>query len=205
MNTYDPFTLDKLSEVLAERAKTLGASSFSIRDEIVSLDDALDTCGPLTWALVIHADAMTRLLGIAPQNATNTLPIICVVNPEAPFGSEAVLQPGTLPMSLTVNLLDSALEHAICLGMRAYNYAPSEWNKLPFNERIPSIEPYLQDLQENWVNQAGMLGNPAELLNAWPSLFDHDRLEALMRLDDQPTPEERHRNTSRALNFPSMR
>ncbi|ENA27017.1 hypothetical protein HMPREF1487_09496 [Pseudomonas sp. HPB0071] len=199
MYTYSPDSFEKLSELLVERARSLGASGFSIHNEVISLETSMDSCGPVTWALVLHADAMTRLAGIAPPNATNILPVTCVVNPAAPFGNEAISQPGALAMSVALNWLDSALEHAICLGMHAYNYSPAEWLNLPEAQRVVPLEPYITDLQENWITESTDNVAPNQLVDAWPQLYDHDRLEAIMS----------NRGTlgtsSRALNFPSLR
>lgn len=194
MNHYPVESFSKVSDLLESASQSHGANGFSIGDEVLPLHLAMHECGPVAWALILHADAIIKQTGLATGDTTNVLPFTCIVNPETPFGNQAVVQPGTLPMALGFNFLDAALEHCICLGMQTYGYTPEEWDKLPNDEKVIPIEPYFADLKERWITEVNESGTPAERLQAWPTLLDRKSLSH----GGTPQPQ------SQVLTFPSM-
>lgn len=202
MNAYSSTSYDKVAEILETRAAQLGCLAFSLKDEPIPADIALDSAGPLTWALVIHAGAIAQLAGIARPTETNALPLIVTTNEEAPFGNETRVQAGRLPMSLTMNLLDSALEHAICTGMRQLGYKPSEWDALPDEIKVIPLEPYFVDLQQSWVTEALELGDTRDQVLNWPTLMDRETLETFG--PDRAPEADQGVNRSRILKMSSL-
>ncbi|CAM5353895.1 hypothetical protein SSTU70S_05487 [Stutzerimonas stutzeri] len=190
---------EQVSTVLAQRGLARNVTAFSLGEDIVSLETAMHECGPMAWALILHADALTRLCGLA-TSSISILPVTCVVNSDAPFGNQAIIQAGFMPMSMTMNFLDAALEHAICLGMQHYGYSPSTWEELPMEQRIIPIEPYFHDLKENWITDAIESGDPAAQVSTWPALIDDELLEAMMNSERASLG-----SGSRVLQFPSIR
>lgn len=186
MNTYPESIRDfeLITRLLMSRAEQLGATAFSMRGEFVTNDIAMDRHGPVVWALILHADALSRLSGFSPAY-TNLLPFTCVVSEESPYGNEAILQPSLLPISMGLAYLDSALEHAVCLGMRDYDYSPSEWFDLPAEERVIPLEPYFEDLEASWVTDVTAGSATPEQIAQWPQLLNHERLEQQMLASSQ--------------------
>jgi hypothetical protein len=171
MNLYPERSYEQLAEVLERRSVEMGCLAFSMRDEPMPAEFTMDGASPVCWALVLHANAIAQLTGLASDTA--------------PFGNELKLQPGRLPMSMCLNLMDAALEHAICLGMRHHGYKPSEWDALPDENKVIPIEPYLADLQDNWVTQTLEEGDIREQVANWPALVDRASLEAMTNELDQ--------------------
>lgn len=196
MNHYPADSFSKVSALLESASQTHGANGFSVGDEVLPLHLAMDEFGPIAWALILHADAITKQTGLTTADTTNLLPFTCIVNPESDFGNQAVIQPGKLPMSVAFSFLDSALEHCICLGMQKYGYTPEEWDQLPPEEKVIPIEPYFADLKQNWINEVNETGTPAERLEAWPTLLDRNTLTSGL---NQSAPQ------SQVLTFPSAR
>ena len=170
MPAYDPSSYTNVAKVLEHRAESMGCLAFSYRDQVFSTDIALDSMGPISWALVLQANAIAALTGMAKPNETGHLPLVVATNAEAPFGNEVKVQNGKLPMSFTVNLLDASLEHAVTLGIRALGYDWAEWNELPENQRVIPLEPYFHDLQATWVTDELESGQLKQQLEHWPTL-----------------------------------
>lgn len=195
MNTYQEGSFQKISDMLEITSQRHGANGFSIGEEVLPLALALDECGPVTWALVMHAEAIAKQSGLGSHDQTNLLPFTCTVNEQTPFGNQAIMQPGHLPLSLALTFLDAALEHSIALGMQHYGYSASEWQKLDENQKVIPIEPYLANLQQTWLSDVHETGTPAERFVAWPRLLDTKQVNGQPEADQQ----------SKVLNFPSMR
>lgn len=194
-------SMEKLTNLLIVRAREHGAMGFSLHGEVVPLANALDPIGPVTWAIILHADALSRLAGMKSKTgAPAILPVTCGVSEESPFGNLAAEQVGNIPFALCAALLDSALEHAVCVGMQHYGYTPAGWEALEENEKVIPIEPYFADLQANWITEALESGDPMQIVNAWPSLMDREMLESMAN-------ENRNHlgNGSRVLTLPSIR
>lgn len=194
-------TLDRLTDLLAHRAYEMGCSAFSLRDQVLSLETALDASGPVPWALVIHADAICRAAGLAGPNETGVLPFYTSVNKDAPFGNEIRLQAGKIPRSLATNLLDASLEHAICVGVNHFNMTPSQWDQLDSSERTIPLEPYIADLQAHWVTPEMESGDIRQQVYHWPLLLNRESLETM-----KPglLTGESNINRSQLLGFPEM-
>src|SRR5690606_3265773 len=129
-------SFEKISAILQSSSRSLGANGFSVGDEVLPLELAMDEAGPVVWALILHADQIAQQAGISGADSTNTLPYNVIVNPEAPFGNQAIIQPGKLPMSVAYTFLDAALEHCICIGMKSYGYSPDQWDQLQPEEKV---------------------------------------------------------------------
>lgn len=196
MNHYPAETFSKISDLLEMSSQHHGANCFSIGDEVLPLTLAMDECGPIAWALILHSDAIVKQAGIATSDSTNILPFTCIVNPDTPFGNQAIVQPGKLPLSVGYAFLDAALEHCVCLGLQHYGYTPEEWDQLPPEEKVIPIEPYFVDLKENWITDINENGSPTERLDAWPTLLDRNILTHGMSQSAQQ---------SQVLSFPSAR
>jgi len=179
MHIYSAATFDNVTEVLTQQAYLHGCCAFSVRDEPVLPDTALDMAGPLTWALIIHANALAMLAGLAAPNELNALPMMVGTNPDAPFGNEAQIQPGRLPMSIALNLLDAALEHAICLGMHEQGFTPDEWDELPDDHKLIPLEPYLADLSQNWITESMDQADHWAQVQNWPQLINRETLKTM--------------------------
>lgn len=188
MKIYPRGTLELLSEVLVARAKELGAEAFAIQDEILESEAALDPAGPLVWAMCIHAVALTQLSELTPVG-TNALPFAMVADTDAPFGTNLVLQPGSISMLNAALLMDSALEHCVCLGMRSYGFAPSQWANLPYHEKVIPLESYMEDLAQ-WTDAADSLGNRVSMALTFPRLTTRQDLEQLMTPSPHHSPEQ---------------
>ncbi|KKN80600.1 hypothetical protein LCGC14_0328190 [marine sediment metagenome] len=178
MNTYSDGAMHHVTDVLESRAAEMGCLAFSLKDEPIPADVAMEASGPLLWALVLHSTAIAQLSGASKPNEVNFLPLTIASEPDAPYGSEARIQQGRLPMALALNLLDAALEHAICVGMHNLGYKPSEWDQLPENERVIPLEPYFADLQTSWVTEALEQGDTKDQILNWPTLLDFQTLES---------------------------
>lgn len=199
MPTYPDNSFEKISAVLAERSVELGASYYSLKGEVITLDVAFDPVGPVTWALILHADALARLTGLS-EPGLNSLPLTTIVNRESPYGNQAVLQDSGLPLSIALNFLDAALEHAIALGIRSYNYTLDEWAALPKSNHLIPIEPYFEDLKKSWITESLLESDKAvDKIVAWPQL---SLVNSLNSVQMQPTIEPA---PSSVLNIPSMR
>lgn len=196
MNHYPTESFSKVSALLEYSSRSHGANGFSVGEEVLALELAMDESGPIAWALILHADAIARQAGISELDSTNTLPFTCIVNPEAPFGNQAIVQPGKMPMSVGFTFLDSALEHCICLGMKNYGYTPEEWDQLPPEEKVIPLEPYIADLKENWITEVNERGSLAQRVQAWPTLLDRSQLSSMQNKQPQQ---------SQVLKFPSAR
>ena len=188
MKSYPPGTMELLSELLVARAKEFGAEAFAIESEILDSAAALDPAGPLLWAMCIHAVALSQISAIAGYGS-NPLPFTPVEDPSAPFNMNLELQPGSLSMVKAVLLMDSALEHCVCLGVRSYGYTPSQWADLPFHEKVIPVEGYLADLQQ-WTDAAENLGNRVTTALTFPRLTTRQDLEQLMTPSQRHSPEE---------------
>ncbi|MBA1280416.1 hypothetical protein [Stutzerimonas stutzeri] len=196
MNQYPIESFSKVSALLKQSSRSLGANGFSVGEEVLPLELAMDEAGPIVWALILHAEAIARETGISGANSTNTLPFTCIVNHDAPFGNEAIIQPGKLPMSVAYAFLDSALEHCLCVGMMSYGYTRDEWDALPAEEKVVPIEPYLNDLKENWVTDLDESASLAVRVQARPVLLDRNQMNV--------APSKRPAQ-SQVLKFPSVR
>lgn len=195
MNNYPIDSFDKISALLQSSCRNLGANGFSVGDEVLSLDLAMDDAGPVVWALILHADQLVQQTGISETNSTNTLPFNVIVNPEAPFGNQAIVQTGKLPMSLGYTFLDAALEHCICIGMKHYGYRPEQWDQLEPEEKVIPLEPYIADLKEHWITDLDPSAPISERVQARPLLLDLKTLSS-----EQPSKSIQ----SKVLKFPSI-
>lgn len=198
MPDYSTQSFEKISQILAQLSIQHGATAYSLQNDIIPLDIAMDAVGPMTWALTLHADVMARLANIS-SGGVNLLPVTCVQNADTPYGNQAMLQSGKIPISMTLNFLDAALEHCISLGIREMGYTAEEWLALEPGYQVIPIEPYFMDLKTNWVTTV-MEGNDlGAILNAWPRLFEVELLVAPS--DDLNADPE----ASTPISFPSMR
>lgn len=198
MNNYPDDSFETVSLVLERSAHRLGVVAFSAQDEYLPLHVAFDSAGPMSWALTLHATAMYQLANNTSDEPSSILPFGVTSSDTAPFGSEVVIQPAKLPISTALFYMDAALEHAICIGMRDLGYSPSEWAELPQEQKVVGIEPYLNDLRDNWMTEAIERGGIVEQINAWPSALNQETLEHLMH--QEPAQEASH-----VLRFPSAR
>lgn len=201
-----PFdTFRRFSEVLEFRAGQMGAKAFSLGSEIVNAAVAVDEAGPLTWALAIHADALARLGGLSPHGA-NMLPFTMVEDDSSPYGNLCVMQDGSINASKGMALLDSALEHCICVGMKDLGYTPEEWLALPSHQQVIPIEPYLENLQTQWVTEALESNDRVQLVINLPNLYTKTLLQQTMLDQRMGTVEQPEKpQISRAVSFGSMR
>jgi hypothetical protein len=178
MNQYKEDSLDQLTDLLAYRALEMGCVAFSYKSEVFTSYLALQPAGPLLWSLALHANALAAMTNLARPNEVGVLPFQCASNPDAPFKCEVVLQRSTLPFAMAMNFIDSALEHAIGLGIKSLGYKPSEWNSdVQAESRVIPLEPYLADLQQNWANEDMESGDIRKQLLCWPVLTDLEALE----------------------------
>lgn len=198
MPDYSNQSFEKISELLKHLSIQRGATAYALQDQIIPLDTAMDAIGPMTWALIMHADALARLTSLS-TGGVNVLPITCVLNPETPYGNQAVVQSGSLPMSMAMQFLDAALEHAIALGINHFGYSASEWMALDPSYQVIPIEPYFHDLKTNWITETMESGNLAEIIDAWPRLQEVGLITAPSE-DQSP-----NHNASGVINFPAMR
>ncbi|WP_122378166.1 hypothetical protein [Pseudomonas cannabina] len=199
MPTYSDNAFEKVSHLLSLRSEELGATAYSLNDEVVPLAVAMDPVGPMTWALILHADAMARLTGYSVAGL-NALPFTCVENPEAPYGNQGIIQPGSIPLSIGLSFLDTALEHAIALGIKDLGYSLDEWRDLPADHQVIPIEPFFQDLKTNWINETLESGELANQIIAWPRLALVDHLQS-----PNPAQGAQLDGPSSVISFPSMR
>jgi len=200
LNRYPDDAFEKISALLQRSACGLGANGFSVRDQAITLNVALDSAGPLAWAFTLHCHALRQMLDPTSQSfALNDFPIIAVKSDQAPFGNEVVIQDSTLSLSAALFYLDTAMEHCICLGMQELGYSPSEWDGLPEEQKIVPVNPYFMDLQNNWISEALENGGLAEQVSSWPMLYDRRTLEYQMSL----TPS--HGEVSRVFQYPTAR
>ena len=198
-------SFQRYSAILEARAAEMGAKAFLLGEEVITADVAVDEAGPLTWALAIHADVIGRLLGISPVGA-NMLPFTMIEDESSPYGNLCVLQKGSIPESFGIQILDAALEHCICTGMRELGYTPEEWMQLPPNQLVISIEPYFNDLQNQWVTDALESNDKAQIVLNLPKLVTRDTLQQQMLSERMATGEATDKPTqSRAITFSSMR
>lgn len=201
MNSYPLSSFDNITAILAYRAAEMGCAAFTLKEEPIELDVALDAAGPMTWALMLHAKALAELSGKCSPSETNALPIVMIPSDSAPLGNEAVITEGRMTMALTLNLLDASLEHAICMGMRHYGYTPEEWDELPYENKVIPIENYLADLQANWITDELEHGDAQTQVAHWPMLMDRASLTQALEQDMNDAP---GINRSRALKLPSL-
>lgn len=202
---YSADSFSKISAVLEARAAEFGANAFCLGKEIIEADVALDEAGPLTWALTIHADALARMGGISkPQS--NMLPFTMKQDPDSPYGNLCVLQKGGIPMSMAYAFLDAALEHCVCTAMHAYDKTPQEWLDMPFHQRVVPIEPYFEDLQQNWVSDAMESTERSSWAINFPNLMTTKVLEQILLQEraqnEHPTEKQ---TVSRPVSFGSMK
>ena len=196
MNHYPAESFSKISELLEHSCRRHGAHGFSIGEGILDLSAAMCEVGPIAWALVIHADAIAKQAGVADQSSSNALPFTCIDNPQTPFGNQAIVQPGKVPLSVAVAFLDAALEHAVCLGIHSYGYSLEEWGELPDDQKVIPLEPYLSNLRSMWVNDVMERGTLAERVQARPTLIDRNNFHMLAQPRTHQSP---------VLSFPSAR
>ena len=201
MSHSEVLILDRLTGVLANRAYEMGCSAFSLGDQVLPLETALDAAGPVPWALVIHADAICVAAGLAAANEMGVLPFYASINQDAPFGNELRLQRGKIPRCLATNLLDASLEHAICVGMHHFNMTPSQWDQLDSSERTIPLEPYIADLQARWVTPEMESGDIRQQVYHWPLLLSRESFDSM-----KPGLHagESNINRSQLLGFPQM-
>ena len=199
MHQYPGDSFSKVSAMLEMAAYHHGAIAFSVDERVWPLSAALDSAGPLTWALLLHSYALLNLIE-SNQNTggMDGLPLTIVDDEDAPLGKDVMLQPGGKPMAYTIYLLDSCLEHCIHVGMRDLGYSPQEWSALPEEQKIIPMMPYFADLQNRWINERLETGSAAERVQVWPHLLDAETLQHEMK--HQPTEEQSH-----VLRFPSAR
>lgn len=173
MNHYTEEALDLITGLLVHRANEMGCKGFSFKEEAFTSYLALQPAGPLLWALSLHASALTAMTGLAKPNEVGALPFFTTENPEAPFHCEVLLQGSDMPMAKAMLFIDSALEHAIAIGIRSLGYSHSQWmNEVADESKIIPMEPYLADLQQNWANVAMESGDVRQQLTNWPVLAD---------------------------------
>lgn len=202
--SYPGPTFELISQVLVQRAASLGANAFAVRDEVIEADLAVDDIGPLTWALAIHADALARMGGHSTAQH-NRLPFTMIENPDSPFGNQCVIKEGEVAMAIAFQYLDAALEHCICMAMKHFSMLPSEWDALPYNEKVIPIEPYIEDLQKNWVSDLLESNERSALAINFPVLFtrsileEHTANERMQQAHTEPKP-----SISRPVSFGSM-
>jgi len=200
---YDTFS--RFSEVLELRASQMGAKAFSLGSEIVTAAAAVDEAGPLTWALAIHADALARLGGLSPHGA-NMLPFTMVEDDSSPYGNLCVMQSGSINASKGMALLDSALEHCICIGMKDLGFTPEEWLALPNHMQVIPIESYFENLQTQWITEALESNDRVQLVINLPNLYTKALLQQTMLDERMGTVEQPEKpQISRAVSFGSMR
>lgn len=198
MYEYPPDSFQRVSVLLERSAFSLGATAITLSGAVYPLHIAMDEAGPLAWALTHHAAALATMSGIPAAAPSNLLPFTCVPDEEAPLGHRVAMQPATTTIGIAYRFLDAALEHCICLAMREFGYTPEEWMALPEHQRAVPVDPYLQDLIENWITPALERGDAAEILTSWPELLD---LKGLPRaMSTQPT-----EGVSHVIKFPSAR
>lgn len=190
-------TMERLSDLLEISAERLGARSFSLNDEYLPLSAALDPCGPVTWAVVLQAKALAQLTEPDKALASETFPFSISDNPDTPLGKEVTYRPGSMAASRALFLIDSALEHCICIGMKSLGYPPSAWDSLPQDQKVVPIEPYFEDLKENWLTAELENEGTAAFVIANPELYDRQALEVSMASNDL--------EVSNVLRLPSLR
>lgn len=180
MNHYPTDAFSKVSALLEASALELGASAFAVGGQAVPLHVALDAVGPMSWLLALHAGSMQNLLTLGGQGAGRDLPVTCIPDESAPFGNQVVVQPSVMPLSIAFNFLDTALEHAICLGLRDLNYTHAEWMALPEDQRVIPLEPYFEDMRQNWITDSLESGRIGSAVADWPELLDMASLNKSM-------------------------
>lgn len=181
MNIEEIEKLDRISRVLETRAAEMGVFGFRVKNEVLDLEDSMDQEGPLTWALFMQASIISRMAGL-PR-----CPFECVIDPETVFGCKGVITDdcnGAGPYGFTLwvaNLvLDSALEHAVVVGLKDLGCSREEWAQLPAELRVLSVEAYLDELGANWVGEHLEYGTTAEKVLGWPVLLDFQTYDESM-------------------------
>ncbi|MDU4254422.1 hypothetical protein [Pseudomonas sp.] len=196
MNHYPTDSFSAVSDLLVQGSRRHGANGFSVGETVFTLDIAMDEGGPVTWALVIHANAIAKQVGMGDQNSINTLPFAVIDNPATPCGSQAIMQPAKMPMAVAYAYLDAALEHAVCLGVHSIGYTLEEWDELPHDQKVVPFEPYMENLRSMWITEALDRGSMIDRVHARPVLVSRDSMHMLT----QHKPEQ-----SQVLSFPSVR
>lgn len=195
MNHYSADTIDTVTDFLVQAAGQYGISGIALNEQnILPLEVAFDCCGPALWVMTIHLSALDKLTGIAKHNEINALPIMLIANPESPLQHEVSIQPSKMPMSVMLNYLDAALEHAIAIGIASLGYTHDEWADLPTDQQVIPLMPYIHNVQEHWATVAVESGDTATIVGNFPSLYNKESPAPL-----QETAQPSH------LNFPSMR
>lgn len=158
--------LDRVCLLLVAMAEQMSIKGFSIKGGFISLENSLDSEGPLTWALFMHSSIMSKLSGV------EKMPFKCVEDKEALFGYRGSIISGGLPLSFSSPYLYAALEHAVVLSLQDSDCTHDEWVELPDEMRVISIEMYVQDLGTHWIDARLDTGSVAEKVQNWPVLLD---------------------------------
>ncbi|MEQ0866867.1 hypothetical protein [Pseudomonas aeruginosa] len=181
----EQLTVDRLVGFLELAAVKHGARYFSIHDEYLPLSAALDPCGPVAITVVGHAAVLAQMVDPDKPLAVETFPFMASDNPDAPLGREITYRRNALSPARALFLVDSALEHAICVGMKSLGYSPSEWDALDDEQKAVPLEPYFDDLRDNWLFDDLQRASPADLVLKCPELFNRSALELRMASQDQ--------------------
>lgn len=138
---------DRISELLTMQAQNYGVAAFSIQNELVTPDLLLHDAGMLSNLLIIHGESIAKILKLSSESC---LPFVSTTaNTET--GIQIQPRENALPISVSTLIFDAALEHSISLGIQSLGYSKQEWDALDFTSKIVPLEPYMDDLEHNWL------------------------------------------------------
>lgn len=166
MNFKEIDTLNRVCDYLVERSRQMGVEGYSIKGEAIEIEDAMDQDGPLTWALFLHANIISKMGDV------KGMPFECVTDPESLFGNRGGIKEGSLPLCFALPFLDAALEHAVVVSIKDLGCSRNEWEALPDELRVLPVETYFDDLRANWVSKEFEFGSVAEKVLLWPVIQD---------------------------------
>lgn len=176
--------LDRITSLLMVRAEQMGVCGFSIRGEVLELQDALDHEGPLVWALFMHSEILSKMTGV------RGMPFECVLDSSALFGNKPnIIKRASLPLSFAKLFLDAALEHAIVTGIKVIDCSSEEWFELTDDVRVLAVEDYIQDLGDNWLPVEN-LPIIDKVVN-WPVLLNFEALDDSLDMRNEAKPAEK--------------
>lgn len=185
MNFKETDTLNRVCDYLVARSRQMGIEGFSIKGEGIEIEDAMDQDGPLTWALFLHANIISRMGDI------KGMPFECVTDPDSLFGNRGGIQKGAstgaLALGCSLPFIDGALEHAVVVGIRDLGCSREEWMALPDGLRVLPVESYFDDLRAHWVSQEFEFGSVAERVLLWPVIHDFASYSESLALEQKTT------------------
>lgn len=191
ISTFDSnYALNQVQKLLSSRAIDMGVLGIWTDDKRADVvkGEAFHDHGNEVGMLALHAQTLLALSGIEKESSIFVAPwqahddsYALGVRPYMDTREDA------MPISLSVQALDAAVEHAVCMAVAAQGYTWEEWEARSFDpyagERDISMEYFIYDFENNWANlmvpdanNKLVLNDPAVVIANWPMLLDREKI-----------------------------